>query len=229
MRIIFMGSPEFAVPSLNALIEAGHDVVAAYAQPPRPAGRGKSNRKNPVHVRAEALGIEVRTPRTLRDAQEQSKFAALDADLAVVAAYGLILPKPILTLDQVKQLAVDNVVSEQALGDNRTLESFGITPSTTTVTLTSVTVMAAWTACDPRRAPKATGSARRRSVEPATIARTARVLTRMPPAADPTAPPTNMRNVRSVRDSGRSPPRSSVVMPVLRAEIGVRHHAGVRR
>ncbi len=96
MRIIFMGSPDFAVPSLEALVEAGHDVVAVYAQPPRPAGRGKTDRKTPVHERAEELGIDVRTPRTLRDPEEQAQFRALDADLAVVAAYGLILPKPIL-------------------------------------------------------------------------------------------------------------------------------------
>lgn len=96
MRIIFMGSPEFAVPALNALVGAGHEVVAAYCQPPRPAGRGKADRRTAVHERAEQLGLEVRTPRTLRDADEQMKFAALDADLAVVVAYGLILPKPIL-------------------------------------------------------------------------------------------------------------------------------------
>jgi methionyl-tRNA formyltransferase len=96
MRIVFMGSPEFAVPCLNALVGAGHDVVAAYAQPPRPAGRGKTDRKTAVHERAEQLGIEVRTPRTLRDAEEQERFRRLDADLAVVAAYGLILPEPIL-------------------------------------------------------------------------------------------------------------------------------------
>jgi methionyl-tRNA formyltransferase len=96
MRIVFMGSPEFAVPSLNALVEAGHDVVAAYAQPPRPAGRGKAERKTAVHARADELGIEVRTPKTLRDEEEQAKFRALDADMAIVAAYGLILPKPIL-------------------------------------------------------------------------------------------------------------------------------------
>ncbi len=96
MRIIFMGSPEFAVPSLEALVEAGHDVVAAYAQPQRPAGRGKAERKTAVQQRAEGLGIEVRTPRTLRDEEEQSRFRILDADLAVVAAYGLILPKAIL-------------------------------------------------------------------------------------------------------------------------------------
>jgi methionyl-tRNA formyltransferase len=96
MRIVFMGSPDFAVPSLNALAEAGHDVIAAYAQPPRPAGRGKAERKTAVQERAERLGIEVRTPKTLRDEEEQAKFGALNADLAVVAAYGLILPKPIL-------------------------------------------------------------------------------------------------------------------------------------
>lgn len=96
MRIVFMGSPEFAVPSLNALVEAGHEVVAVYAQPPRPAGRGKAPRRTAVHERAEELGIRVRTPRTLRDAEMQSEFRALDTDLAVVAAYGLILPKPIL-------------------------------------------------------------------------------------------------------------------------------------
>jgi methionyl-tRNA formyltransferase len=96
MRIVFMGSPDFAVPSLNALVEAGYEVIAVYAQPPRPAGRGKGERKTAVHKRAEELGIEVRTPRSLRDTGEQARFAALGADLAVVAAYGLILPKPIL-------------------------------------------------------------------------------------------------------------------------------------
>ena len=96
MRIIFMGSPEFAVPALDALVEAGHEIAAVYCQPPRPAGRGKADRKTVVHQRAEELGLEVRTPRTLRDADEQAKFAALGADLAVVAAYGLILPKAIL-------------------------------------------------------------------------------------------------------------------------------------
>jgi methionyl-tRNA formyltransferase len=96
MRIVFMGSPAFAVPSLEALVEAGYDVVTAYCQPPRPAGRGKADRKTAVHERAEQLGIEVRTPRTLRDEQQQESFRALAADLAVVAAYGLILPRPIL-------------------------------------------------------------------------------------------------------------------------------------
>ena len=91
-----MGSPEFAVPSLDALVESDHEVVCVYTQPPRPAGRGKGERKTAVHERAEQLGIEVRTPRALRNEEEQERFRALDADLAVVAAYGLILPKPIL-------------------------------------------------------------------------------------------------------------------------------------
>jgi methionyl-tRNA formyltransferase len=96
MRIVFMGSPDFAVPSLDALVEAGHAIVCVYSQPPRPAGRGKGERKTAVHERADELGIEVRTPRTLRDEEQQALFGSLDADLAVVAAYGLILPKPIL-------------------------------------------------------------------------------------------------------------------------------------
>ena len=96
MRIVFMGSPDFAVPSLDALVEAGHQIIAAYCQPPRPAGRGKATSRTAVHQRAEQLGIPVRTPRTLRDADEQARFRGLDADLAVVAAYGLILPGPIL-------------------------------------------------------------------------------------------------------------------------------------
>src|SRR4051794_7207301 len=96
MRIVFMGSPDFAVPSLNALVEAGHAIVAVYSQPPRPAGRGKGERRTAVHERAEVLGIEVRTPKTLRNEDEQARFRELNADLGVVAAYGLILPKPIL-------------------------------------------------------------------------------------------------------------------------------------
>src|SRR5438046_2637840 len=96
MRIIFMGSPDFAVPALNALVEAGHEVIAVYCQPPRPAGRGKADRKTAVHERAEELGLEVRTPKSFRNEEEWSNFAALGADIAVVAAYGLILPKPIL-------------------------------------------------------------------------------------------------------------------------------------
>jgi methionyl-tRNA formyltransferase len=96
MRITFMGTPEFAVPSLDALVAAGHAVVAAYTQPPRPAGRGKELRRSPVQQRAEALGIPVRHPVSLRDPQAQVEFAALQPDIAVVAAYGLILPRPIL-------------------------------------------------------------------------------------------------------------------------------------
>ncbi len=91
-----MGSPEFAVPSLDALVGAGHELAAAYCQPPRPAGRGKAPRPTAVQRRAEELGIEVRTPTSLRSAQEQARFRSLDADLAIVAAYGLILPPPIL-------------------------------------------------------------------------------------------------------------------------------------
>lgn len=96
MRIAFMGTPNFAVPTLEALIRAGHEVVAVYSQPPRPAGRGKAPRPSPVQQAAEAHGIEVRTPLTLRDPEAQQEFAALGLDAAVVAAYGLILPEPIL-------------------------------------------------------------------------------------------------------------------------------------
>ena len=96
MRIIFMGSPAFALPTLDALVGAGHDVVAAYCQPPRSAGRGKALRPTAVQVRAEALGIAVRCPTSLRTADAQAQFAALEADVAVVAAYGLILPQAIL-------------------------------------------------------------------------------------------------------------------------------------
>ena len=96
MSIVFMGSPDFAVPSLDALVAAGHELLCVYTQPPRPAGRGKGEQKTAVHKRADELGIEVRCPRTLREHDEQGRFAALDSDLAVVAAYGLILPKPIL-------------------------------------------------------------------------------------------------------------------------------------
>jgi methionyl-tRNA formyltransferase len=96
MRIAFMGTPEFAVPTLEALIGAGHDVAAVYSQPPRPAGRGKALRPSPVQQRAEAAAIEVRTPLSLRDPETQADFAALGLDAAVVVAYGLILPRPIL-------------------------------------------------------------------------------------------------------------------------------------
>ncbi len=96
MRIVYMGTPDFAVPALDALVKAGHDIAAVYSQPPRPAGRGKALRPSPVHQRAEELGIEVRTPVSLKDADPQAAFAALNADIAVVAAYGLILPRAVL-------------------------------------------------------------------------------------------------------------------------------------
>jgi methionyl-tRNA formyltransferase len=96
MRIAFMGTPDFAVPTLDALVAAGHEIVAVYAQPPRPAGRGKSLSPSPVQACAEAAGIAVRTPVSLKGAEEQAEFAALGLDVAVVAAYGLILPEPIL-------------------------------------------------------------------------------------------------------------------------------------
>lgn len=91
-----MGTPDFSVPILQALVDAGHEVVASYSQPPRRAGRGKALTPTPVHARAEALGIAVRTPASLRDAEAQAEFARFDADIAVVAAYGLILPRAIL-------------------------------------------------------------------------------------------------------------------------------------
>lgn len=96
MRLIFMGTPDFAVPTLNALVDAGHDVVAVYSQPPRPANRGKKLTPSAVHARAEELGLEVRTPVSLKGAEEQVAFAALKADVAIVAAYGLLLPQAIL-------------------------------------------------------------------------------------------------------------------------------------
>jgi methionyl-tRNA formyltransferase len=96
MRIAFMGTPLFAVPTLDALIAAGHEIVAVYAQPPRPAGRGKGAAPSPVQRRADEAGIEVRTPASLKEEEAQAAFAALDLDAAVVAAYGLILPEPVL-------------------------------------------------------------------------------------------------------------------------------------
>ena len=97
VRVIFMGSPDFAVPTLQALVDAAHTVACVYTQPPRPGGRrGRELVKTPVHQRAEDLGIEVRTPKSLKSAEEQERFAALEADVAVVAAYGLILPQPVL-------------------------------------------------------------------------------------------------------------------------------------
>ncbi|NNK78050.1 MAG: methionyl-tRNA formyltransferase [Litoreibacter sp.] len=96
MRVIFMGTPDFSVPVLDALMAAGHEVVCVYCQPPRPAGRGKKDRPSPVQARAEALGLPVRHPVSLKGAQEQADFVGLKADVAVVVAYGLILPQTIL-------------------------------------------------------------------------------------------------------------------------------------
>ncbi|MBS0254315.1 MAG: methionyl-tRNA formyltransferase [Proteobacteria bacterium] len=97
MRVIFMGTPDFAVPALRALVAAGHEVIAAYTQPPRPGGRrGRELTPTPVHRAAEELGIAVRHPASLKGAEEQAAFAALGADVAVVAAYGLILPQAVL-------------------------------------------------------------------------------------------------------------------------------------
>jgi methionyl-tRNA formyltransferase len=97
MRLAFMGSPDFAVPALLGLHEAGHEIAAVYCQPPKPAGRGYALRPCPVHVAADRLGVPVRTPKRLRtDALAQQAFAALQVEAAVVAAYGLILPQPML-------------------------------------------------------------------------------------------------------------------------------------
>jgi methionyl-tRNA formyltransferase len=96
MKLIFMGTPDFSVPILARLMEAGHDVVAVYSQPPRPAGRGHKEQPSPVHAFALARGIPVRTPRSLKSPEEQRDFAEFGADAAVVAAYGLILPKAVL-------------------------------------------------------------------------------------------------------------------------------------
>ena len=95
MRVVFMGTPDFAVPALTA-VAAAHAVACVYTQPPRPAGRGQAERRSPVHAQAEALGLPVRTPARLRAAEDQAAFAALGADVAVVVAYGLILPQAVL-------------------------------------------------------------------------------------------------------------------------------------
>lgn len=95
MKVVFMGTPDFAVPALERLIKE-HDVVCVYTREPKFSGRGNKLNKTPVHLVAEANGIEVRTPKTLRNSEEQRKFTELKADIAVVAAYGLLLPLPIL-------------------------------------------------------------------------------------------------------------------------------------
>ncbi|MGV2101416.1 methionyl-tRNA formyltransferase [Rhizobium sp. 21-4511-3d] len=98
LRIIFMGTPEFSVPTLLTLVDAGHQIVAVYSQPPRPGGRrGLDLQKSPVHQAAELLGLPVFTPVNFKDPDEREKFRALDADVAVVVAYGLLLPEAILT------------------------------------------------------------------------------------------------------------------------------------
>ncbi len=96
MRIIFMGTPDFAVPTLTEIVSAGHEVAVVYTRAPRPAGRGQAERKSPVHLAAEGFGLPVLTPRSLRSEAEQIAFGAFDADVAIVVAYGLILPLPIL-------------------------------------------------------------------------------------------------------------------------------------
>jgi methionyl-tRNA formyltransferase len=97
LRLAFMGTPEFAATSLSALIDAGHDIAAVYSQPPRPAGRGHQSRPSPVQLLAERHGLPVHTPVSLKGAETQAAFAGLDLDVAVVVAYGLLLPRPILT------------------------------------------------------------------------------------------------------------------------------------
>lgn len=96
MRIVFMGTPDFSMPVLDALVDAGHEIAAVYCQPPRPAGRGKKDRPTPVHKRAGELGLDVRCPVNFKDAADVDAFVALNADVAVVVAYGLILPQVIL-------------------------------------------------------------------------------------------------------------------------------------
>lgn len=96
MRVIFMGTPDFSVATLDALMAAGHEVACVYTQPPRPAGRGKKDRPSPVQIRAEAHGLEVRSPVSLKTSEAQAEFVGLQADIAVVVAYGLILPQAVL-------------------------------------------------------------------------------------------------------------------------------------
>lgn len=97
LRVIFMGTPDFSVPTLRAVAEAGHDVAAVYTQPPRPAGRrGLETMPSPVQREAERLGVQVRVPASLRSAEAQGAFRDLRADVAVVVAYGLLLPEPVL-------------------------------------------------------------------------------------------------------------------------------------
>jgi len=96
MRVVFMGTPEFSVPTLTEIVSSGHEVVAVYTRAPKPAGRGQAERRSPVHDMAESFGIPVFTPRSLKGEEEQAVFASLGADVAVVVAYGLLLPRPVL-------------------------------------------------------------------------------------------------------------------------------------
>ncbi|CCJ07749.1 methionyl-tRNA formyltransferase [Methylocystis sp. SC2] len=96
MRVVFMGTPDFAARLLTEIVSRGHEVIAVYTQPPRPAGRGMAEKKSAVHLLAESVGLPVRTPKSLKSAEAQAEFTALNADVAVVAAYGLLLPQPIL-------------------------------------------------------------------------------------------------------------------------------------
>src|SRR5476651_2114614 len=96
MKIAFLGTSEFAVPALKAVVEAGHEVACVYTRAPRPAGRGQQERKTPVHQTADTLGLPVRTPGALKNAEEAAAFKALDLDAAVVVSYGHILPKSFL-------------------------------------------------------------------------------------------------------------------------------------
>ena len=96
LRLVIMGTTGFVLPAMETLIAAGHEIAAVYTQPPRPAGRGHQLRRTPVHEAAERLGLPIRTPRTLKDAEAQAEFATLGADLAAVGAYGLLLPRPVL-------------------------------------------------------------------------------------------------------------------------------------
>lgn len=96
MKVIFMGTPDFALPALEQLHKSQHQIIAVYTRPPKPAGRGYELSKSKIHLKAEELGLPVFTPATLKELNEQEKFKALNADIAVVAAYGLLLPKAIL-------------------------------------------------------------------------------------------------------------------------------------
>lgn len=164
MRLIFMGSPDFSVPVLAALLEAGHEVVCVYSQPPRPAGRGQHERPAPVHAYAQAKGLPVRIPASLKNPEEAASFATLKADAAVVAAYGLLLPAAfldapplgcfnvhasllprwrgaapiqhaILAGDEESGVTIMKVTEELDAGDILLAESLPITPQTTAQSL----------------------------------------------------------------------------------------------